>query len=114
MSILLGRLNKCDAPVYVDLDGNRWQSSGNARKECSRMDWEDVRKFCADGNFYTLGDNASYNNLAQLVYSWEEQDITVDMLQVVAEDILEHSDTLYNLEMVMFELSRKCVRRFYI
>lgn len=115
MSILIGAPQK-NAASYEDMNGNKWQRITTERKECARMSWDDVRSLCIAKDFYTCGDCEEYDNLAQLIYSWEdaEQDITVDMLQVVAEDILQHSHTDYNLEAIMFELSRKCVRRFYV
>lgn len=114
MSILVTSIQK-DATVYEDRNGNQWKRGTVERVEHSRLDWADVRALCIEKNFYTGGDCEEYDNLAQLIYSWEdeEQDITAEMLQVVAEDILSHSYTEYNLEAIMFELSRK-VTRYYV
>ena len=109
-------VEKAAATIYTDRNGNKWQRSTAAREECSRMSWSDVRSLCIAKDFYTGGDCEEYDNLAQLIYSWEDagQNITPEMLQVVAEDILEHSHTDYDLESIMFELSRHCVRRVYV
>ena len=114
MSIITGKIRN-NTEAYIDLDGNVWQREKIARKENSRMSWDAVRNLCTEKGFYNKGDAEDYNNLARLIDCWEEtsRDITTDMLQVVAEDILQHSNTYYEVETIMFELSQKCVRRFY-
>lgn len=114
MSILMGEVKK-GITAYVDTEGNIWQRAKAEREESSRISWDDIHDLCKEKNFYTKGTRDEYTNLAELVFDWEntEQQVTTEMLQIVAEDILEHSETVYSLEAIMFELSRKCVRRFY-
>lgn len=103
------------AATYTDGLGNKWTCKGVLMDESARMSWDDVRALCISKRFYTRGTSEDYTKLSQLVNYWDdnEKDITTQMLQVVAQDILEHSDTEYNLEALMFELQRNCVRRFY-
>lgn len=102
--------------LYEDGGGNIWQRGSILREESSRMNWDDVRQLCIDKGLYTHGDAEAYTMLNELVSYWEdtEQNITTEMLQIVAEDILENSNgSEYSIEALMFELQRSCVRRFY-
>lgn len=103
------------AATYTDGLGNKWVCRGVLMDESARMSWDDVRSLCIAKNLYTRGTSEDYTKLSQLVNYWDdnEKDITTQMLQVVAEDILEHSSTEYNLEALMLEMQRSCVRRFY-
>lgn len=104
-----------DATVFTSRNGNQFRRGTVLRAEHSRLDWADVRALCIEKDLYTSGDCHDYDELAQLIYSWEDndEDITAEMLQVVAEDIIEHSyDTEYNVEALMFELSKR-VTRYY-
>jgi len=104
-----------NAQTFTDGMGNYWEIGSVLRDESARMSWDDVRNLCIAKGLYTRGDSEAYTMLQQLVNYWDdnEKDITTQMLQLVAEDILDHSVTEYNLEALMFELQRSCVRRFY-
>lgn len=86
-----------------------------AMEEASVMHWDLVRSLCISKRLYTRGTVQQYRELELLIDGWEEtqHNVTTEMLQVVAEDILEHSETEYGLESLMFEISRTCVHRFY-
>lgn len=105
------------AKSYSNGSGNEYKRGLVLRKEVTELDWGDVRSFCIETDLYCRGTNEDYKSLSDMLYYWQEQqkEITVEMLQVVAEDILEHSepDTSWNLEAVMYELSKR-VRRTYV
>lgn len=91
------------------------QVKGNKMQEHSRLDFEDVRSFCIKKSLYTRGTNAEYTRLANILFYWSEtgQDIDTEKLQVVAQNILDHSDTEYELESLMFALKREAVITSY-
>lgn len=103
------------ATVYEDGQGNNWQHGLRLRKENAYMCWDDVRGPCISNGLYTKGDSKAYAMLQQLIEHWDGLGwiLNTEMLQIVAEDILDHSDTDYSLEELMYELQFKCVRRFY-
>lgn len=86
-----------------------------AMKESSVMYWDMVRSLCISKNLYTRGTAEQYRELEKIIDSWQqsENEVTTEMLQIVAENILEHSETEYEIESLMFEISRSCVNRFY-
>lgn len=106
------------AKIYENGNGNAYKCGSRLRQELTELDWADVRGFCIEADLYSRGTNADYKSLSDLLFYWQENEktITTEMLQVVAEDILEHSspDTSYNLEAVMYELSRRVKRTYAV
>lgn len=76
-------------------------------KEIRRMEARRLRSLCIEKGWYTQGDNKAYQHL---LYDVAEklENITTDDLVEIAEDILEHSETDYDIPSVMFELARIC------
>lgn len=83
-------------------------------EEMKRLDAEAVRNLCIAKNWYTRGDVTAYEAMLNKVWDIEEseQSITPDQLGEIAEDILEHSDTEYTVESIMYELNQRA-RTFY-
>lgn len=75
-------------------------------KEVKTIDFESVRGKCIEKGWYTRGTAAEYEELADYIY--ERDEVTVEDLVVIATDILEHSDTEYNVEAILWELNRVC------
>lgn len=78
-------------------------------KEVRLITWDEVRSLCIAKRWYTRGTNEQYSDLAAFVDDLEEA-TTADLV-IIANDILEHSDTEYNLEAILWELNRaSCVQ----
>ena len=75
-------------------------------REVKSIDFESVRGKCIAKGWYTKGTVAEYEELADFIYDLEEA--TVEDLVVIANDILEHSDTEYNMEAILWELNKVC------
>lgn len=84
-------------------------------EEMRRLSPDAVRNLCISKDWYTRGNVEEYTKLLNKVWDIEEseQSITADQLAEIAEDILEHSDTDYNVESVMWELNRVSNTFFY-
>lgn len=91
------------------------QVKGNKMQERSRLSFDGVRSFCISKNLYTRGNNEEYTRLANMLFYWQEtgQNIDTAKLQIVAQNILDHSDTEYELESLMFSLKREAVITSY-
>lgn len=59
-------------------------------KEVRCIDNMKVRKMCIDEQFYTRGTNKEYENL--LFTLCEKTDLSLDDIEQIARDILDHSD----------------------
>lgn len=75
-----------------------------------------LRALCVKNDWYTLGDNEEYS---ALMYSLSDEegfpvDATTEKLVEIAADILEHSDTDYTMDAVLFELARICISYFEV
>lgn len=120
-ALFIESVNVPDA-VQVSINDERYdvypaelQVKGNKMQEHSRLDFDDVRSFCISKNLYTRGTNEEYTRLANILFYWQEtgQDIDTAKLQIVAQNILDHSDTEYELESLMFSLKREAVITSY-
>lgn len=71
----------------------------------------DLRVLCIRKNWYTCGDNKEYDNL---LHSFDEGNITTDVIVEIATDIVEHSDniSLDDITSVMFEIADCCYITF--
>lgn len=85
-------------------------------EEMKILSAEKVRDLCIEKNWYTRGDNNAY--AAMLDKVWEIKDsgksLTVDQLGEIAKDILAHSDTMYTVESIMWELNRTANTFYFI
>lgn len=83
-------------------------------EELKRLSPDAVRNLCIKKEWYTRGDVNAYAAMLDKVWKIEESEksITPDQLGEIAEDILEHSDTEYTVESIMWELNR-AVNTFY-
>ena len=86
-------------------------------RETKRWDASKVRSMCIKYDRYTRGDCAAYNKMLAFVDSNEP---TLENMQRVAEDIVEHSDMdSYGLgfdelvEGVMFDLANDAITYFF-
>lgn len=78
-------------------------------KEKRFISWDEVRRLCIEKRWYTRGTNEQYTELAIFVEDLEE--VTTEDLVIIANDILEHSNTEYDLEAILWELNRaSCVQ----
>lgn len=75
-------------------------------KEIRKIRAENIRSLCVRKNWYTNGSIEEYKAL--LDYGFSEKEITVKELAEMAELILEHSATDYDIPSVMFELNEIC------
>ena len=79
-------------------------------KEVRTVSWDEIRSLCMAKGWYTRGTCEQYSNLAGFVYDMEEA--TAEDLVYIASDILEHSDTKYDIEAILWELNRVCNTSF--
>lgn len=75
-------------------------------REVKSIDFESVRGKCIEKRWYTRGTTKEYTALADYILDLEE--VTTENLVVIANDILEHSETDYNIEAILWELNRVC------
>lgn len=75
-------------------------------KEVRTVSWDEIRSICMAKGWYTRGTCEQYSNLAGYVFDLEE--VTTEDLVYIANDILDHSSTEYNLEAILWELNRVC------
>jgi hypothetical protein len=85
-------------------------------EEIRKLSAERVRTLCICKNWYTRGTGEQYTALLEKIQNIEdsEQSITTDRLGEIAEDILQHSNTDYTVEDIMWELNRAANTTFYI
>ena len=83
--------------------------------EIRRLNAENVCQLCRDKNWYTKGSQKEYVALLNKIEDIRDSDVSVTANQLgeIAEDILEHSDTVYNIEAIMWELNRVANTCFY-
>lgn len=74
--------------------------------EVRTVSWDEVRSLCIAKRWYTRGSNEQYSALAGYICDLEK--VTTEDLVYIASDILEHSNTEYNLEAILWELNRVC------
>lgn len=79
-------------------------------KEVRTVSWDEIKTLCIKKGWYTRGTSEQYSNLARFVYDMEEA--TTEDLVYIASDILEHSDTEYDIEEILWELNRVCNTSF--
>lgn len=67
-----------------------------------------VRDLCIEKGWYTRGDNNEYAAMLDKVEDIKDsgKSLTADQLGEIAEDILAHSNTMYTVESIMWELNR--------
>ena len=73
-----------------------------------------LRKLCIERDWYTCGDNEEYQNLFNRLRdeNGNPVEMTTEKLAEIATDIKEHSDTDYEISMIMFDLARVCFTYF--
>lgn len=79
-------------------------------KEVRKIDADKIRSLCISKDWFTNGTNEEYAVL--LAYGFDGKEITTDELVEMAELILEHSDTDYEITSVMYELCQICYTYF--
>lgn len=72
-----------------------------------KLYFNDVRELCINNNYYTNGDNKSYNNLCDYIVS--KTTITDNNLLHIAEDIKKHSITSDDLSYILTQLNKKII-----
>ena len=104
--------------IYIDkesaaasLDGTLEENGAKREalprfKEVRTVSWDEVRSLCIAKGWYTRGNNEQYSALAGYIFDLEE--VTTEDLVYIASDILEHSNTDYDLEAILWELNRAC------
>ena len=75
-------------------------------KEIKRISTEAVRCLCIMKGWFIKGTNEDYFKLMEMVESMNEESLTPNHLAAIAENILVHSDTAYNIEAIMWELNK--------
>lgn len=74
-----------------------------------------VRNFCCEYNLYTLGTNAEYDAMFNMVFAlYPKSIITGEDLYPIAADILARSKTDMDIESVMFGLGDKIIRSYEV
>lgn len=83
--------------------------------EMRRLDAESVCQLCRDKKWYTKDSQEEYVALLNKIEDIAEYNasITANQLGEIAENILEHSDTTYTVESIMWELNRVANTSFY-
>lgn len=83
--------------------------------EIRRLNAENVCQLCRDKKWYTKGSQEEYVALLNKIEDIAEYNasITANQLGEIAENILEHSDTTYTVESIMWELNRVANTSFY-
>lgn len=90
-------------------------------KRFEHADTSDLRTVCIENNFYTCGNCEEYDNMFAMFESWNEaktESQKMQILQDVAEDILEHSsdekiDEGWNVESVSWVIFEKAITVFF-
>ena len=75
-------------------------------RDVKSIDFESVREKCIVKRWYTRGTTKEYTDLADYIFDLEE--VTTENLVVIANDILEHSETDYDIEAILWELNKMC------
>lgn len=94
-------------------------------KILERMDVGLVREYCIKRNLYTMGTNEEYSNMLNMCYEYSAREGDVDILQKIAEDIIEHSEPEVLDEflehdpeelvlLIMFGLCEDCIIRSFV
>lgn len=94
-------------------------------KVLERMDVNEVRLYCIRRNLYTLGTNEDYSNMFDMCYEYSAREGDVEILQKIAEDIIEHSskedlsrfietDPEELVLLIMFGLCEDCIIRSFV
>lgn len=85
-------------------------------EEMKTLRTDDVYNLCIIKKWYTKGSAKSYSKLFDKINDIEEsgESITVDQLAELAEDILENSNTDYNVESIMWELNKVANTSFVV
>ena len=83
--------------------------------EIRKLSAENVRQLCINKNWYTKGSQEEYVALLNKIEDIRDSDVSVTANQLgeIAENILEHSDTTYTVESIMWELNRVANTCFY-
>lgn len=90
-------------------------------KETRHLFWTDLRNYCIRNKYYTLGTNeefeALYNLLPRTQYHdglREDEHVTTEDLQKIAEDIMAHSEPsmfeIMDLPTLMFAINDECCK----
>lgn len=91
----------------ASLNGNDTKKKSLPRfKEVRTVSWDEVRSLCIAKRWYTKGNNEQYSALAGYIFNLEK--VTTEDLVYIASDILEHSNTEYDLEAILWELNKVC------
>lgn len=94
-------------------------------KVLERMDVELVRNYCIRRELYTMGTNEEYSKMFDMCYEYSAREGDVDILQKIAEDIIEHSapevldeflehDHEELVLLIMFGLCEDCIIRSFV
>lgn len=75
-------------------------------KEIRKLDSDDLRQLCINKDWYTRGNNEEYSKLLKAVHFTDN--VTTKTIVTIAQDILSHSDTVYSLESICFEIAEIC------
>ena len=81
----------------------------NTYREIRTMSMENLRGLCIRFGWYTLGNDREYDNLLSRT---KVSNITTKDLVWLAQNLLDHSDTDYDIPSIMFELSKICTTYF--
>lgn len=80
-------------------------------REVRRISADSLRTLCIARNWYTIGDNADYSHLLYDMADSKEN-VTTDDIVEIAQDIMEHSDTIQELTNICFDVARIAVTFF--
>ena len=80
-------------------------------KEVRKISADKIRALCISKDWFTNGTNEEYDVLLQ--YGFSDMEITTDELVEMAELILEHSDTDYEIISIMYELNAECCYTYF-
>lgn len=75
-------------------------------REVKSIDFESVREKCIEKRWYTRGTTEEYTALADYIFNLKE--VATENLVAIGSDILEHSETDYDIEAILWELNRAC------
>lgn len=80
-------------------------------KETRKLNSVKVREVCINQDWYTAGDNESYDNMFSFIRTLHN--VSTEDLQTVATDIKENSDTEHDIEDIMFVLANECCTSYF-
>lgn len=77
------------------------------QKRVRRITADSLRALCVQNNWYDMGTNQEYHHLLTDLSSSKEN-LTMEDVNIIAEDIQKHTDEVWDINDIAFEVAAKC------